>query len=255
VDAYIIDTGCDHTHPEFEGRVTQGQFFAGGSAIDENGHGTHVTGTILGKTVGVAKKARGICVRVLDKFGSGSTSGVIAGVAWAAQRAKQSGRKSIANLSLGGGASIVMDRAVAAAVSTGLNFAVAAGNENQNACRVSPAREPSAITVGASQYNDRRAFFSNYGSCVDVFAPGASINSTWLRKGYAVLDGTSMASPHVAGVSALYLAEGAAPQELPSAIARGATPNVLTGINIGSPNLIAHSYPPARNNILNLMQA
>lgn len=244
VNAYVIDTGIRITHNDFGGRA-----FAGYDAIgdgqnsnDCNGHGTHVAGTVGGTTYGVAKNVRLYAVRVLNCSGSGSTSGVIAGVNWVANNRTL---PAVANMSLGGGASTSLDNAVNGAVANGVSFAVAAGNENQNACNVSPARAANAITVGSTTNTDARSSFSNYGTCVDIFAPGSSITSAWYTSNTATntISGTSMASPHVAGVAALYLETNpsASPATVTNAIKTTASANKLTGIGTGSPNLLLYS--------------
>jgi len=209
---------------------------------DCNGHGTHVAGTVGGSTYGVAKGVTIVPVRVLDCQGSGTNSGVIAGVDWVT--ANRSG-PSVANMSLGGGASTALDDAVNRSISAGVTYVVAAGNDNQNACNSSPARVPNAVTVGATTSSDARASFSNYGSCLDVFAPGSSITSAWHTSNTATntISGTSMASPHVAGVAALYLqgSTGASPATVTNAITSTATTGVLTGIGSGSPNRLVYS--------------
>jgi subtilisin family serine protease len=213
VTAYVIDTGINFGHQEFGGRAVSGvdEVEPGTSADDCNGHGTHVAGTIGGSTYGVAKAVSLVAVRVLDCNGSGTTSGVIAGINWVAQQ-HQAGEPAVANMSLGGGASAALDTAVNNAIADGVTFAVAAGNGNafgipQDACKSSPARVTAALTVGASDSKDAPASFSNYGSCVDLFAPGVGITSAWLGNATATntISGTSMATPHVTGVAALYL--------------------------------------------------
>jgi subtilisin family serine protease len=210
VDAYIIDTGILTSHQEFQGRAVWGANFADTKDTDCNGHGTHVAGTVGGHTVGIARGVTLIAVKVLDCSGSGTTAGVISGIQLAGQNAQRRGRKAVANMSLGGGFSATLNRAVASVVDAGVAFAVAAGNEDQNACNTSPASEPKAITVGATYYSgnfsqDTRAYFSNWGSCVDILAPGQSIKSAWIgsNTAYNTISGTSMASPHVCGVAAL----------------------------------------------------
>ncbi|KAJ3368688.1 serine protease [Kappamyces sp. JEL0680] len=211
VTAYIIDTGVHVAHPEFQGRARVGKSFTGDGTRDGNGHGTHVAGTIGSKTYGVAKNVSLVAVKVLDNQGSGTTANVIAGIDWAAKDAaknKSTKRKSVANMSLGGGASAALDRAVKSATQSGLVFAVAAGNSAGDACKLSPARVPEAITVAASDKNDRLASFSEKGKCVDIIAPGVDIISTWNNGKTNIISGTSMATPHVCGVVALALAEG-----------------------------------------------
>ena len=206
VHAYIIDTGIRATHQEFGGRVTNGADFIGdgNGTNDCNGHGTHVAGTTGGTTYGVAKSVTIHAVRVLGCTGSGSTSGVIAGVDWVTANHAS---PAVANMSLGGGASTALDNAVTSSVNSGVSYAVAAGNSNANACNSSPARAAAAITVGATTSSDARSSFSNFGTCLDIFAPGSSITSAWSTSNTATntISGTSMASPHVAGAIALYL--------------------------------------------------
>jgi aqualysin 1 len=243
VHAYIVDTGIRLTHTQFTGRVSSGyDAVDGGSADDCNGHGTHVAGTVGGTTVGVAKGVSLVAVRVLDCGGSGTTSGVIAGVDWVGNNAIQ---PAVANLSLGGGASTTLDNAVSSAISKGVTFVVAAGNGNmggkaQDACGYSPARVAAAITVGATGNTDAKASYSNYGTCVDIFAPGNSILSAWYTGDTAgnTISGTSMASPHVAGVAALYLQSNgsATPAAVASALTSGATVGKVTNAGTGSPN-------------------
>lgn len=244
VNAYIVDTGIRTSHNEFGGRAVAG-FDAvgdGQNAQDCNGHGTHVAGTVGGATYGVAKNARLYAVRVLGCDGSGSNSGVIAGVDWVANNHV---KPAVANMSLGGGASSALDNAVQNAISAGVTFVVAAGNDNANACNYSPARAANAITVGSTTSSDARSSFSNFGSCVDIFAPGSSITSAWYTSNSATstISGTSMASPHVAGVAALYL-EGN-PSASPATVANGLTSTASSGkissIGTGSPNLLLYS--------------
>ncbi|HKG58552.1 MAG TPA: S8 family peptidase [Pyrinomonadaceae bacterium] len=246
VKAYIIDTGIRATHTQFGGRVISG-FTAisdGLGSNDGNGHGTHVSGTVGGSTYGVAKNVTLVAVRVLDSSGNGSNSGVIAGINFVASD-HQAGQPAVANMSLGGGASSAVDTAVANAVADGVTFAVAAGNENQNACNVSPAREPSAITVGSTTTTDARSSFSNFGTCVDIFAPGSSITSSWNTSDTATntISGTSMATPHVTGVAALFLETNpsASPSTVAAAIINSSTPNHVSNAGTGSPNRLLYS--------------
>jgi subtilisin family serine protease len=199
---YVVDTGIYIAHSQFGGRASWGANFISGSAnTDENGHGTHCSGTIAGSTYGVAKNANLVAVKVLDSGGSGSTSGVISGIQWVANNAKS---QSVLSMSLGGGKSTSLNSAVAAAVTKGVTVVVAAGNDNDDAGNYSPASETTAITVGAIDNNDARASFSNYGSLVDVFGPGVSILSSWIGSTTATntISGTSMATPHIAGLAA-----------------------------------------------------
>jgi aqualysin 1 len=243
VNAYIVDTGIRLTHTDVLGRATSGfDAVDGGSADDCNGHGTHVAGTVGGTVHGVAKAASLIAVRVLDCAGSGTTAGVIAGVDWVAANHV---KPAVANMSLGGGANASLDSAVKNAVAQGVTFVVAAGNGNflgiaRPACNYSPARVPEAVTVGATTSTDARASYSNYGTCVDLFAPGSSITSAWYTSDTATntISGTSMAAPHVAGVAALYLQGNptATPATVSTAIVSGATTGKVTSPGSGSPN-------------------
>ncbi len=245
VTAYIIDTGIRTSHTQFGARATLGfdAFRKAAANGDCNGHGTHVAGTVGGSTYGIAKQVRLVAVRVLDCNGSGTTSGVIAGIDYVAGRkAASPGTPMVANMSLGGGASTALDNAVANAVSRGVVFAVAAGNSNVDACTASPARAPSALTVGATTTSDARASYSNFGVCVDIFAPGSGITSSWStsNSATATISGTSMASPHVAGVAALYLSlnPGASVAAVSSALVSNGTAGVLSGAGAGSPNIL-----------------
>lgn len=239
VNAYIIDTGIRTSHSDFGGRARVGYDALGGNGQDCNGHGTHVAGTVGGSTYGVAKGVTLYAVRVLDCSGSGSTSGVIAGVDWVTRNHV---KPAVANMSLGGGASTSLDNAVNNSISAGVTYAIAAGNDNRNACNYSPARVSAAITVGATTSSDARASYSNYGSCLDLFAPGSSITSDWYTSDTATntISGTSMATPHVAGVAALYLQRnpGASPATVQSALVNNATAGVLSSIGRNSPNLL-----------------
>lgn len=239
VRAYIIDTGIRSTHADLSGRVLPG-FSAlndGYGTEDCNGHGTHVAGTVGGTAYGVAKQVSLVPVRVLGCDGSGSLSGVIAGVDWVAA---QTHRPAVANMSLGGGLSTALDTAVSGAINAGVTVVVAAGNSNVDACTASPARVPSAITVGATTSSDARASYSNFGTCLDIFAPGSSITSAWYTGDTATntISGTSMASPHVAGVAAQVLQQQptATPAVVVSAIVNASTTNRVTSAGTGSPN-------------------
>ncbi|MCY1138720.1 S8 family peptidase [Actinoplanes sp. Pm04-4] len=238
VTAYIIDTGIRYTHNEFSGgRATAGYDAVGTGAVDCNGHGTHVAGTVGGTTYGVAKQVRLVGVRVLNCSGSGTTAGVIAGVNWVGQ---QTARPAVANMSLGGGVSTTLDNAVNNAISRGITFALAAGNSSANACNSSPSRVAAAITVGATTSTDARASYSNYGTCLDIFAPGSSITSAWYNSNTATnsISGTSMASPHVAGAAALVLSRDPSytPTQVRDSLVNNATTGVVTNPGTNSPN-------------------
>jgi subtilisin family serine protease len=244
VHAYIVDTGINASHSQFSGRVGNGYDFIQNDATpqDGNGHGTHVAGTVGGTIHGVAKQVTLHGVRVLNNSGSGTTAGVVNGINWVAANAI---KPAVANMSLGGGYSSAINNAVAAAVSSGVSFVVAAGNENTNACNRSPASTPSAITVGATTSTDARASYSNYGTCLDVFAPGSSITSAWHTGSSATntISGTSMASPHVAGAVALYLQANpnASTSAVTSWITGNATTGVVSGAGSGSPNRLLYT--------------
>jgi len=244
VHAYIIDTGIRAGHNDFGGRVGNGYTAIndGRGTEDCNGHGTHVAGTVAGSTYGIAKAARLHAIRVLDCAGSGSNSGVIAGVDWVTSNHV---KPAVANMSLGGGASSALDSAVSASINAGVTYAVAAGNSNDNACNYSPARVGAALTVGSTTSTDARSSFSSYGSCLDIFAPGSSITSAWHTSNSATntISGTSMASPHVAGAAALYLAANpsATPSQVNSAVVSNATSGVVGGPGSGSPNRLLYT--------------
>ncbi|ANS64191.1 alkaline serine protease [Streptomyces lincolnensis] len=246
VTAYVIDTGVRITHSQISGRASYGYDAVDGdtTASDGNGHGTHVATTIAGSTYGIAKKARIVAVRVLDNAGSGTTAGVIAGVNWVTQN--HSG-PSVANMSLGGGASTTLDNAVANSIASGVTYAVAAGNSNTTASSSSPARVASAITVGATTSTDARASYSNYGSVLDIFAPGSSITAGWYTSDTATntISGTSMATPHVAGAAAVYLANhtSATPAQVATALVNGSTTGKVTSPGTSSPNRLLKIVP------------
>jgi subtilisin family serine protease len=243
VEAFVLDTGVNLEHQEFEGRIGEGYDFIDDDAdpADCHGHGTHVAGTIAGTTYGVAKDATIRPVRVLDCQGSGSYAAIIGGIDWVAANA---GESAVANMSLGGSFSQALNDAIAAAVESGVTFAIAAGNEGQDACNVSPGSEASAITVGATDEDDAAASFTNYGECVDLLAPGVGITSAWIDGTDAenTISGTSMATPHVAGVAALFLEAnpGATPDEVATALTEGAVPDAVADPN-GSPNLLLNT--------------
>jgi subtilisin family serine protease len=256
VPVYVVDTGIYAAHSDFENRVTAG-FTAitdGRGSNDCNGHGTHVAGTIGGKNYGVAKTVTLVPVRVLDCAGSGTYSGVIAGLDWIAAN-HPAGVPTVINMSLGGPASSSLDIAVNNLVNRKMSVVVAAGNSNADACNFSPARVPNAITVGATASNDSRANYSNYGSCLDLFAPGSSITSTWVGSTSATntISGTSMASPHVAGIAARLLASnpGLSPSQVESSIKSGATTSVVSNAGPGSLNLLAYSLINSDGSVTN----
>ncbi|KAL6872054.1 serine protease [Trichoderma novae-zelandiae] len=247
--AYIIDTGVDATHPDFEGRATFLRTFVSGQNTDGNGHGTHVSGTIGSRTYGVAKKTQIFGVKVLDNSGSGSFSTVIAGMDFVADDAQTRNcpNGAVANMSLGGGFTASVNQAAASLISAGVFLAVAAGNDGADARNTSPASEPTVCTVGASTSSDARASFSNYGSVVDIFAPGQDILSTWPNRQTNTISGTSMATPHIVGLGA-YLAsvEGfSSPQALCARIQALAGRNLLSGIPSGTINAIAFNGNPS----------
>jgi cerevisin len=269
VTVYVIDTGIYINHEEFEGRAKWGTstvndmesdyLWAGrGGKTDGNGHGTHCAGIIGSMTFGVCKSCKLVAVQVLNSFGQGSTSGVISGIDWVAQdherrmkKDKNKRARSVANVSLGGGKSVTMNRAINAAANRGVHFAVAAGNEYSDACNVSPASAENVTTVGASDVRDNMASFSNFGECVDVFAPGVMINSTWNEKhSHNVISGTSMAAPHVAGAIAVLLSRYAdrdfSPEEMTSLVKRLATKDTLSRIPEDTDNLLLFTDPEGR---------
>ena len=245
VNAYIVDTGVRISHNQFGGRGSSGYTAIndGNGTNDCQGHGTHVAGTVGSTSYGVAKNVDIIAVRVLGCDGTGSNSGVIAGIDWVANNHV---KPAVANMSLGGGASSATDNAVNAAVSAGITMVVAAGNDNSNACSYSPARAANAITVGSTASNDSRSSFSNYGTCLDIYAPGSSITSTWSTSNSATntISGTSMASPHVAGVAALYLDNNpnATPAQVQAAIEAAAVTGKVSDAKTGSPNLLLQNF-------------
>jgi PKD repeat protein len=263
VRAYIIDTGIRYAHTDFGGRASFGYDAFGGDGNDGNGHGTHVAGTVGGNVYGVAKNVSLVAVRVLDNSGSGTTTGVIAGMDWVVANHV---KPAVANMSLGGGGSTAIDDAVQRMFSVGVPVIVAAGNGNfigrqDDACKYSPARAPNAYTVGATVTTDAKASYSNYGNCVNLFAPGSSITSAWHTSNTAtnIISGTSMASPHVAGGAALYLQYNptATPQQVYDAITTNSTKGIVTNSRTTNNHLLytlgfgdgsgGEDPPPAEN--------
>lgn len=256
VDAYIIDTGIYCENDDFTGKstgscsfgfssVTEGIINPTTDETDGNGHGTHCAGTVGGQTYGVAKAVDLIAVKVLSDRGSGSTSGVIAGIDWVAGEVSKTKKPSVANLSLGGGFSQENNDAIERATQAGVTMIVAAGNDDSDACNYSPASAPSAITVGATDDSNSRAYYSNYGSCLDIFGPGSDITSAWIGSPDATntISGTSMASPHVAGVAAKYLSadNSLSVDQLTAKVISEATKDVVSDVESGSPNLMAYA--------------
>ncbi len=251
VTAYIIDTGIRTTHTEFGGRASSGYTAVadGNGTNDCNGHGTHVSGTVGGATYGVAKSVALVAVRVLDCGGSGTTAGVIAGIDWVTANHAP---KAVANMSLGGGASSSLDQAVVNSINSGVSYAIAAGNGNifgfaQDACNYSPARVGAAMTIGATSKNDAKTSWSNYGNCVDWFAPGENIKSAWKDRDDATntISGTSMATPHTTGVAALYLEANpyATPQQVRDGVYAATTKDAVTSSSTANKHLLY--TPPA----------
>ncbi|MFI1648425.1 S8 family peptidase [Streptomyces avidinii] len=254
VTAYIIDTGVRITHQDFGGRASYGYdaIDNDNTAQDGHGHGTHVAGTVGGGAYGVAKKAKIVGVRVLDNNGSGTTAQVVAGIDWVTRNAV---KPAVANMSLGGGADSALDTAVRNSIASGITYGVAAGNESTNASTKSPARVAEAITVGATTNTDAKASYSNFGTALDIFAPGSSITSSWGTGDTATntISGTSMATPHVVGAAALHLAQNTSstPAQVRDALVAAATPNVVTSPGTGSPNLLLYvgdggTVPPGK---------
>jgi subtilisin family serine protease len=250
VSAYVIDTGVRITHSDFGGRASYGYdaIDNDNTAQDGHGHGTHVAGTVAGSSYGVAKKAKIVAVRVLNNQGSGTTAQVVAGIDWVTQNAV---KPAVANMSLGGGVDTALDTAVRNSIASGVTYAVAAGNDSSNAANYSPARVTEAITVGSTTNTDARSSFSNYGTVLDIFAPGSSITSSWNSSDSATntISGTSMATPHVAGAAALYLAgnKTATPAQVSTALVNASSPGVVGNPGTGSPNRLLNvgsTQPP-----------
>ncbi|MPZ60793.1 MAG: S8 family serine peptidase [Propionibacteriales bacterium] len=243
VNAYVIDTGIDVTHQEFDGRAQVGTDTVGDgrNGRDCHGHGTHVAGTIGSETYGIAKDVNLHGVRVLDCDGSGTTLSVVQGIEWVTENAV---RPAVANMSLGGRVDTILDEAITNSIASSVTYAVAAGNEGRNACTSSPARVPGALTAGATDNSDTRAGFSNFGRCVDMFAPGVGIRST-VPGGTRMYSGTSMSSPHVAGAAAMILAWHPrwSPAQVAERMISNATVGVVRALGRGSPNLLLHKAP------------
>lgn len=250
VKAYILDTGIRLSHNEFGGRAVSGfDAIDGGAASDCNGHGTHVAGTVGGRTYGVAKAVSLVAVRVLDCNGSGTTAQVVEGIDWVTSNHRQ-GQPAVANMSLGGSADAVLDEAVRRSISDGVTYAIAAGNGllgliAQDACTQSPARVSTAITVSITDRTDTKPSWGNRGTCVDIFAPGYEITSSWYTGNSATntISGTSMSTPHVAGAAALYLEDNpsASPSTVRNAIVNNATAGVVKSPGTGSPNRLLYT--------------
>ncbi|KAG8714318.1 subtilisin-like serine protease [Ceratobasidium sp. 394] len=244
VDVYGIDTGIYTAHSTFGGRARWGATFGGYANQDGNGHGTHTAGTAVGNTYGVATSANIIAVKVLSDSGSGTNSDVIAGINYAYNQYRANGRPSVATMSLGGGANSAVDSAVSSAIAGGLHFSIAAGNSNVDAASTSPARVAAANTVGAVDSSNRKASFSNYGSILDVWAPGVNILSAWIggTTRTNTISGTSMATPRVAGYIAVHIGNsGGSPAAVSSALKAGARA-VVTGAPSGTTNLLAQPF-------------
>ena len=252
VSVYIIDSGINYSHVEFGGRAVKGidVVTPGGTAADCFGHGTHVAGTVGGATYGVAKNVRLVAVRVLNCQNWAYYSDLITGIDWVTANQV---RPAVANISISGGFSMAVNQAIENSVAAGVTYAIAAGNDAVDACTVTPASAPSAITVGATDENDALVYFSNFGPCVKINAPGVDITSAWVgsNTATATIGGTSMAAPHVAGVAALYLSvnPSALPGAVRAALTGTATPGLLSSVPAGTPNLLVYtgviSPPPA----------
>jgi subtilisin family serine protease len=241
---YVVDTGINVNHRDFGGRATWGANYAGGANADGNGHGTHCAGTVGGATYGVAKGARLVAVKVLSDSGSGSISGIISGINWCVSNynnQQPAGTYGVISMSLGGTSGGTMQTAIRAAKTAGMVPVVAAGNSNANACSFYPAAYPECITVGATDAQDYRSTFSNYGTCTKIFAPGTGITSCWYDGSTAVLSGTSMACPHVSGQAAVLLSAGVAPASIESRLRADGNLNQIKSPGTGSPNILLYN--------------
>ena len=250
INVYVVDTGFNTKHKDFANAKADKSFATGeATAEDGNGHGTHCAGTVGSKTYGVAKKANIFGVKVLNSAGSGTYADVIAGIQYVATKGNKQKVDTIMSMSLGGPKSKAVDDAADAAVAANVAVIVAAGNSNNDACTLSPAGAKDAFTVGATDRNDNRASYSSYGKCVEIFAPGSDIKSLWLGADGATntISGTSMATPHVAGVAALFAGEQSFPtvKALYAALTKAATPNVVKNPGAGSPNVLLYSQNAA----------
>jgi len=245
IHAYVIDTGVDRNHPDFAGRIGEGFSVFGGEPSDGHGHGTHVAGTVAGTTWGVARAATIHAVRVLDAEGSGTDADVIRGIDWVTENVRLHGWPAVANMSLGGSVSPALDQAVCNSIAAGVTYAIAAGNDNLNACNYSPSRVKQALTLGACDVRDHTASFSNTGGCIDLYGPGVEIESAARGGGSNVLSGTSMASPHAAGTAALCLARHPGPPEAVAAcVVESSTRDTLTGVGSDTPNRLLYVREP-----------
>jgi subtilisin family serine protease len=245
IHSYTIDTGLDKNHPDFAGRVGEGFSVFGGEPTDGHGHGTHVTGTIAGTQWGVAKAVTIHAVRVLDYQGSGTDSDVIRGIDWVTGHVQANKWPAVANMSLGGTASPALDQAVCNSIDAGVTYAIAAGNDNLNACNYSPARVKQALTLGASDSRDYTASFSNTGVCIDLYGPGVDVESAAAGGGSDVMSGTSMASPHGAGTAALCRERHpGTPEAAAACVVDNATPDTLGGVGSDTANKLLYAREP-----------
>jgi subtilisin family serine protease len=245
IHTYTIDTGLDKGHSDFAGRVGEGFSVFGGEPSDGHGHGTHVTGTIAGTTWGVAKAVTIHAVRVLDSQGSGSDSDVIRGIDWVTGHVQANKWSAVANMSLGGSVSPALDQAVCNSIAAGVTYAIAAGNDNLNACNYSPSRVKQALTLGASDERDVSASFSNTGGCIDLYGPGVDVESAAAGGGSTVFSGTSMASPHGAGTAVLCLERHpGSPEAVSACVVNNSTPDTLSGVGSDTANKLLYVKEP-----------